>query len=62
MIGGHFLANRCYMCCCNGESMDHLLLHCLVSHSLWCIFFKFLEFGSRMFDVDCLDRTESLLV
>ena len=35
MISGCLLANWCYMCCCDGESMDHLLLHCPVAHSLW---------------------------
>ena len=29
------LANRCCMCCCNEESLNHLLLHCPVAHSLW---------------------------
>ena len=29
------LVNRCCMCCCNAESMDHLLLFCLIAHSLW---------------------------
>ena len=29
------LANQCCMCCCNEESVDHLLLHCPVAHSLW---------------------------
>ena len=23
------------MCCCNEESLNHLLLHCPVAHSLW---------------------------
>ena len=29
MLRGLSLANRCYMCCCNEESVDQLLLHCL---------------------------------
>ena len=29
------LANRYCMCCCNKESMDHLLQHCPVAHFLW---------------------------
>ena len=29
------LANRCYMCCRNKESINHLLLHCPIAHSLW---------------------------
>ena len=32
MLRGHSLANRCYTCRCNGEFVDHLLLHCLVVH------------------------------
>ena len=29
------LANRCCLCCCNAESVDHLLLFCPIAHSLW---------------------------
>ena len=35
MLRGLPLANRYCMCCYNEESMDHLLLHCPVVHSLW---------------------------
>ena len=35
MLKGRLLANRCCMCCCDGESVDHLLFHCPVTHSLW---------------------------
>ena len=35
MLRGLSLANRCCMCCCNKEFVDHLLLYCLVAHSLW---------------------------
>ena len=35
MMKGCHLANRCCMCCCDGELVDHLLLHCPVTHSLW---------------------------
>ena len=35
MLGGRLLANWCCMCCCDGESVDHLLLHCPVTHTLW---------------------------
>ena len=29
------IKNRCYMCKCNGEYVDHLLLHCPVASNLW---------------------------
>ena len=29
------LANRCCICYCDGESINHLLFHCPVTHSLW---------------------------
>ena len=35
ILCGRPLVNRCYLCCCNAESVDHLLLFCLVAHSLW---------------------------
>ena len=35
MLRGRPLATWCCMCCCDGESVDHLLLHCLVTNSLW---------------------------
>ena len=35
MLRGRTLANRCCVCCCNEESVDHLLISCLVAHSLW---------------------------
>ena len=35
MLKGCPLANWCCMCCCDGELVDHLLLHCPITHSLW---------------------------
>ena len=37
MLRGRPLANWCCMCCCDGDgkSVDHLLLHCPVTHTLW---------------------------
>ena len=35
MLRDRILVNRCCMCCGDGESVDHLLLHCPVTHSLW---------------------------
>ena len=43
MLKGRPLANWCCMCCDDGESVDHLLLHCPVTHSLWT--FKLQAFG-----------------
>ena len=40
---GQSLVNRCCLCYCDGESVDHLLLHCKFSHTLWCKIFA--EFG-----------------
>ena len=35
MLRGRPLVNWCCMCYCDGESVDHLLLHCPVTHTLW---------------------------
>ena len=35
MLWGLPLANRCFMCFCSAEFVDHLLIHCLVAYSLW---------------------------
>ncbi|KAK9993930.1 hypothetical protein SO802_023633 [Lithocarpus litseifolius] len=35
MLWGLTLVNRCCMCNCNEESIDHLLLHFPVAHLLW---------------------------
>ena len=35
ILRGHTLANRCCMYCCYEESVDHLLISCPVTHSLW---------------------------
>ena len=40
MLKSHPLANWCCMCCCDGELVDHLLLHCPVTHSLWAFMFQ----------------------
>ena len=34
------MVNRCCLCCSNGETVDHLLLHCPVSHVLWTFLFR----------------------
>ena len=35
MLRGRILVNWCCMCHHNEETVDHLLLHCPVAHSLW---------------------------
>ena len=35
MLRGRPLVNWCCMCCCDGELVNHLLLHCPVTHTLW---------------------------
>ena len=36
---GITLVDQCCMCRCNGETRDHLLLHCDVACALWSYFF-----------------------
>ena len=40
MRRGYHLAGRCYMCCCEGETICHLLLHCLRVMGLWSYVFR----------------------
>ncbi|XP_059650449.1 uncharacterized protein LOC132296254 [Cornus florida] len=35
----HIIVNRCCLCKINGESVDHLLLHCPVAHDCWSLMF-----------------------
>ena len=35
MLCNRPMANRCCMCCCNEEFVDHLLMSYLLAHSLW---------------------------
>ena len=40
MLRGRILVNRCCMCHRNEETVDLLLLHCPVAHSLWVYMLK----------------------
>ena len=35
MLRGRSLTNRCCMCCCNEEFVDHLFIVCPLAHSMW---------------------------
>ena len=34
------MVSRCCLCCSDGETVDHLLLHCSFSHGLWSFLFR----------------------
>ena len=36
---GFYLANRCYLCLSEEESIDHILLHYVLAKSLWSLLF-----------------------
>ena len=36
------LANRCYLCQLHEELIDHILLHCAKTRTLWTLFFSLL--------------------
>ena len=40
---GFSLANRCYLCLAEEESIDHILLHCGLARSLWGLLFSLFE-------------------
>uniref|UniRef100_A0A2N9I206 Reverse transcriptase zinc-binding domain-containing protein n=1 Tax=Fagus sylvatica TaxID=28930 RepID=A0A2N9I206_FAGSY len=43
MRRGYMMVARCCMCCCDGETVAHLLLHCSLARMLWS--FVFTAFG-----------------
>uniref|UniRef100_A0A7N2KPA0 Reverse transcriptase zinc-binding domain-containing protein n=1 Tax=Quercus lobata TaxID=97700 RepID=A0A7N2KPA0_QUELO len=45
MLRGRILVNWCCMCHRNEETVDHLLLHCPIAHSLWVYMFQI--FGTQ---------------
>ena len=45
MLHGRPLANRCYLCCSNAESVDHLLLFYPIAHSLWMYMLRLFGIG-----------------
>ena len=40
---GFNFVDWCIMCCCCGETIDHLLLHCKRAHQLWSFVFRSFE-------------------
>ena len=40
MRRGYTLINWCCMCRCEGESVDHLLIHCYMANELWNFVFR----------------------
>ena len=40
MQRGYSMVGRCCLCCADGETVDHLLLHCPYSHVLWSFPFR----------------------
>uniref|UniRef100_A0A2N9GN59 Reverse transcriptase domain-containing protein n=1 Tax=Fagus sylvatica TaxID=28930 RepID=A0A2N9GN59_FAGSY len=40
MRRGYTMVSRCCLCCSDGETVDHLLLHCPISHVLWSFLFR----------------------
>ena len=49
----------CYMCNCNGEFADHLLLHCPIVSDLWSMIFGL--FGKFLGDAKICSWASSLL-
>ena len=37
---GFSMVSRCGMCCCSGETMNHLLICCSIDFELWIFIFR----------------------
>ncbi|RVX02510.1 LINE-1 reverse transcriptase-like [Vitis vinifera] len=46
---GYSLANRCFLCLTEAETVDHLLLHCVMTRTLWNLLFSL--FGVEWFSL-----------
>uniref|UniRef100_A0A2N9IL89 Reverse transcriptase zinc-binding domain-containing protein n=1 Tax=Fagus sylvatica TaxID=28930 RepID=A0A2N9IL89_FAGSY len=40
MQRGYTMVSQCCLCCSDGETVNHLLLHCPFSHGLWSFLFR----------------------
>ena len=56
MLRGRPMVNRCYLCCCDAESVDHLLLSCLITHSLWMHMLRLFGIDWEIGRASCRER------
>ena len=62
---GWVLANRCVLCKCKEESIDHVLIHCVIVRVLWlllCSLFEFVWVLSSTVEDILLGRRGSFVV
>ena len=54
---GFSMVSRCCMCCCSGETMNHLLICCSIDFKLWSFIFRMFGvsgfYPKKVFDLLC---------
>ena len=54
---GFSMVSRCCMCCCSGETMNHLLICCSIDFKLWSFIFRMFGvsgfYPEKVFDLLC---------